>query len=88
VSKPQPVREGFRRARSRCRIAIRDILMDRSRTSPLPGALFAVNMLVATEGGGTFTFDELREDLAATGFTQAAVLRHDAAMNSIVVARK
>jgi hypothetical protein len=70
------------------RIAIRDILMEEDRTSPVAGALFAVNMLVATEGGGTFTFDELREDLAATGFTQAAVLRHDAAMNSIVVARK
>jgi hypothetical protein len=69
------------------RIAIRDILMDHSHTSPLPGALFAVNMLVATEGGGTFTFDELRDDLDAAGFTQAAVLRRDAAMNSVVVAR-
>jgi len=52
------------------------------------GALFAVNMLVATEGGGTFTFAELREDLEAAGFIQAAVLRADEAMNSIVVARK
>jgi O-methyltransferase domain/Dimerisation domain len=70
------------------RIAIRDILMDHSRTSPVPGALFAVNMLVGTDGGGTFTFDELKEDLEAAGFTQAAILRRDPAMNSIVVARK
>lgn len=69
------------------RIAIRDMLMDGSRTSPVPGALFAVNMLVGTEGGGTFTFDELREDLEAAGFSNPAVLRRDAAMNSIVVAR-
>jgi precorrin-6B methylase 2 len=70
------------------RIAIRDILMDAERIRPLAGALFAVNMLVATPGGGTFTFDELREDLAAAGFTAAAVLRQDEAMNSIVVATK
>ena len=62
--------------------------MDDSRTTPVAGALFAVNMLVATEGGGTFTFEELREDLESAGFVQAAVPRRDAAMNSVVVARK
>jgi SAM-dependent methyltransferase len=70
------------------RIAIRDILMEEGHTRPVAGALFAVNMLVATEGGGTFTFAELREDLEAAGFRQAAVLRADEAMNSIVVAKK
>ena len=70
------------------RIALRDILMAKTRTRPLAGALFAVNMLVATAAGGTFTFDELREDLEAVGFKQAAVLRQDEAMNSIVAAKK
>ncbi len=70
------------------RIAIRDILMQENRTRPVAGALFAVNMLVATEGGGTFTFQELREDLAAAGFVEARVQRQDEAMNSIIVARK
>ena len=70
------------------RIAIRDILMEADRTRPVAGALFAVNMLVATEGGGTFTFAELREDLVAAGFAEVALLRQDEAMNSIVVARK
>ena len=70
------------------RIAIRDILMGEDRTRPVAGALFAINMLVATEGGGTFTFDELREDLEAAGFSEAAVLRQDEAMNAVVVARK
>jgi len=70
------------------RIAIRDILMEADRTRPVVGALFAINMLVATEGGGTFTFDELREDLEAAGFSEAAVLRQDEAMNAVVVARK
>jgi predicted O-methyltransferase YrrM len=70
------------------RIAIRDILMEESRTRPVAGALFAVNMLVGTEGGATFTFDELRADLEHAGFIQAAVVRADEAMNAIVVAAK
>jgi predicted O-methyltransferase YrrM len=70
------------------RIAIRDILMEEDRTRPVAGALFAVNMLVATEGGGTFTFAELREDLVAAGFAEVALARQDEAMNAIVVARK
>ena len=69
-------------------IAIRDVLMDETHTQPVAGALFAVNMLVATEGGGTFTFDELREDLQHAGFTGAAVLRQDEGMNSVIVARR
>lgn len=70
------------------RIAIRDILMDESRTKPLAGALFALNMLVATEGGSTFTLGELREDLQKAGFTEATVLRQDDGMNSVVAAIK
>ena len=70
------------------RIAIRDILMDATRTQPVAGALFAVNMLVATEGGGTFTFDELAEDLAIAGFVEPMILRRDEWMNSIVAAKR
>ena len=70
------------------RIAIRDILMEANHTQPVAGALFAVNMLVATQGGGTFTFAELREDMAAAGFIRAAIMRRDKAMNAVVIAQK
>jgi SAM-dependent methyltransferase len=50
------------------RILIHDVVMDRSRTAPLLGAMFAVNMLVHTPKGGTYTFAELKEDLVAAGF--------------------
>jgi predicted O-methyltransferase YrrM len=70
------------------RIAIRDILMEENRTRPVAGALFAVNMLVATEGGSTFTLAELQEDLASAGFEPAAVQHADEAMNSVVVAQR
>jgi len=70
------------------RIVIRDILMHPARTHPVAGALFAVNMLVATEGGGTYTFEELREDLEAAGFVGPAVVHKDEGMNSVLVAEK
>ena len=70
------------------RIAIRDVVMEPSRTAPPLGALFAVNMLVATEGGGTFTLEELREDLEASGFADVRPLRRDEGMHSIVQAVK
>ena len=69
-------------------ILIRDVVMEESRISPVAGALFAVNMLVATEAGGTFTLAELTEDLEASGFTDVAVVRRDDGMNSVVGARK
>lgn len=70
------------------RIVIRDILMHPTHTQPVAGALFAVNMLVATEGGGTYTFEELREDLEAAGFVGPAVVHKDEGMNSVLVAEK
>ncbi|MDP6379838.1 MAG: hypothetical protein QF662_00715 [Phycisphaerae bacterium] len=50
--------------------------------------MFAINMLAATEGGGTFTFAELREDLEVAGFADVTLLRQDEFMNSIVRAVK
>jgi len=44
--------------------------------------------LVGTERGGTFTFDELRQDLASAGFVGAKTVRHDDGMNSVTVATK
>ena len=71
------------------RLLIRDIVMAESRIDPPAGALFAVNMLVATEGGGTFTLAELREDLEAAGFNEVSLMRHDQEwMNSVVAARR
>ena len=52
------------------RIVIRDHVMSADRTHPLEGALFAMNMLAGTEGGRTYTFDEIKEGLTAAGFTR------------------
>lgn len=70
------------------RVAIRDIIMEPDRTAPPAGALFAINMLVATQGGATFTLEELSEDLGRSGFAGATLVRRDPAMNAVVVAHK
>jgi hypothetical protein len=57
------------------RIVVRDHVMSPDRTRPLEGALFAVNMLAATSGGGTYTFDEIKEGLAAAGFTRINLIQ-------------
>ncbi len=69
-------------------VLIRDIVMDDSHVHPAVGALFAINMLVSTPLGGTYTFNELREDLEASGFGEATLLRRGEGMDSIVRATK
>jgi len=68
------------------RVLIRDIVMDDSRTSPANGAMFAVNMLVNTPGGGTFTFGELAEDLKSAGFSDPVLLHRHEGMNAVIQA--
>lgn len=48
-------------------IIIKDFVMNEDRTSPAIGALFALNMLVATECGDTFTEKEMKEWFENTG---------------------
>ena len=70
------------------RIAIRDVVMEQDRTRPVEGALFAINMLVNTEEGGTFTFQEIAEDLQSAGFVEPELSVRSEDMNSVVTARK
>jgi predicted O-methyltransferase YrrM len=78
----------FRALQPGGRILIRDILVDPSRTAPVMGALFAVNMLVGTPGGGTYTFEELRADLEQAGFADVTLLRRGDAMDSVIAAAR
>jgi cyclopropane fatty-acyl-phospholipid synthase-like methyltransferase len=70
------------------RVLVRDIVMRESRTAPVSGALFAINMLVNTPRGGTFTFRELSEDLRAAGFRKPSFLHKGEGMDSVIQALK
>jgi SAM-dependent methyltransferase len=49
------------------RVVVLDQLMNESRTGPLPAALFALNMLVGTGAGDTYTESEVRAWMAEAG---------------------
>ena len=68
------------------RIVLRDHVMEPDRTRPRAGALFAVNMLVGTSGGGTYTLDEIAAGLARAGFERIRLLRSGERMDSLVEA--
>lgn len=51
-------------------VIIRDHLMEDSRTRPPGGALFAINMLVNTAAGDSYTETEIRRWLSEAGFDQ------------------
>jgi len=69
-------------------VLIRDHVMDESRTSPAGGAFFALNMLVNTRAGDTYTFGEIKESLETAGFTDVKWLRGGERMDGLVEARK
>lgn len=70
------------------RIMLRDIVMEDSHTEPPGGALFAVNMLVRTEGGGTYSFNELAEDLRSAGFGDPQLVPGERDMDSVLLGTK
>jgi SAM-dependent methyltransferase len=52
-------------------IAIAEFLVNDERTQPLIGLIFAVNMLVFTDNGTTYSFGEIGDWLAEAGFVEA-----------------
>jgi ubiquinone/menaquinone biosynthesis C-methylase UbiE len=81
-------RKVFRALEAGGRIAVRDVVMEESRTAPVTGALFAVNMLAGTPRGGTFTFKELKEDLRSAGFSGSRLVLRGDGNDSVIVARR
>jgi ubiquinone/menaquinone biosynthesis C-methylase UbiE len=55
-------------------ISIAEFLVNADRTGPLNALFFAVNMLVNTESGDTYSFEEISSWLEAAGFTDARKL--------------
>lgn len=55
-------------------IVIAEFLVDPERKSSTMGLIFDVNMLVNTENGGTYSFEEIREWLSEAGFVKAGLV--------------
>jgi predicted O-methyltransferase YrrM len=63
----------IRRCRDACapggRLVIQDFILDETRTAPKQAALFALNMMVGTKGGNSYSEGEYRRWLNDAGFT-------------------
>jgi predicted O-methyltransferase YrrM len=70
------------------RIVIRDHVMEPERTQPPSGAIFAVNMPLATAGGNTYTFEEIQAGLVQSGFVLVRLIQKGKQMDGLIEAFK
>ena len=70
----QLLKKTFRALKSGGTIAIAEWLVNDDRTKPLPSLMFSVQMLVNTEKGGTFSFNEIKKWLEDAGFKKVRTL--------------
>jgi ubiquinone/menaquinone biosynthesis C-methylase UbiE len=68
-------------------IAVMEFLVNQDRTEPLIGLLFAVNMLINTQEGDTFSFEEISGWLRDAGFAKPRLLKVPA-ISPLVLATK
>ncbi len=55
------------------RVVIQDFVLDNAKTSPRMAAVFALNMLVNTKGGGTYSGEEYLDWLEQAGFAEGKI---------------
>lgn len=69
-------------------VVIAEFLVNSERTGPLQSLIFAVNMLVNTERGDTFSFEEIRDWLEAAGFKEVRSLEAPAPAPLILATKR
>jgi len=69
------LKKTFRPLKSGGTIAIAEWLVNDERTEPLPSLMFAVQMLVNTDKGDTFSFNEIKSWLEDAGFRKVRKLK-------------
>jgi 3-hydroxy-5-methyl-1-naphthoate 3-O-methyltransferase len=68
-------------------IAVAEFLVNADRTGPLSGLIFSLNMLVNTETGRTYSFEELSDWLRQAGFVEPRLMEVPA-VSPLVLANK
>lgn len=68
-------------------VAVQEFVPDEDRSGPPSALIFAVNMLVNTEAGDTFTFKEMSQWLREAGFKNPRLLKVPA-VSPLVLADK
>jgi SAM-dependent methyltransferase len=68
------VKKGADALESGGKLVIMDHLMNEDRTEPLQGAVFAINMLVGTRRGDTYTIDEISSWMHSAGLSDIKIM--------------
>jgi hypothetical protein len=68
-------------------LAVHEFLLDAGKTSPMSAALFALHMLVMTEGGRTYSGGEISVWMEEVGFVRPEI-RKVSEETAVVLARK
>ena len=69
-------------------MAIAEILVDEDRGGPLPALIFAVNMLVNSQHGDTFSLNEISSWLCDAGFEDVTTIEAPGLAPLLIVAKK
>ncbi len=77
------VQKAARALRPGGRVVVQDFVMSEDRSGPLSAALFALNMLVGTAGGDTFTESEIRGWMREAGLD--AIERRDTSFGTTLM---
>lgn len=78
----------FNRLQSGGEIAIQDLIMDETRTSPARGAVQSLHMLLSSGVGRCYTYQEIHTWLAGAGFRDVSWIREKDQELTIVTATK
>lgn len=80
----QLIRKGAESLNPGGQLVIMDFVMNDSRTEPFTGALFALNMLVGTEHGDSYTESEYREWMELAGLINIRLLTAGSGMQMMI----
>lgn len=69
------------------RVVIQEFILDSTKTAPVAAAVFALNMLVATSGGSSYSEDEYARWLESAGFSSIRRIDLPGPTDLIVAAR-
>ena len=70
------------------KIVIQDWIMNESKTEPVQGALFSINMLVGVEGGDVYSENEVKTWLTKAGFTSIIKVELEAGIGQMIATKK
>jgi SAM-dependent methyltransferase len=77
------IKKCFNSVNNNGKIIIQDWIMNNDRTHPVSGAVFAINMLVGTEAGDTFTEQEVTEMLTSAGFKHISRIEFESGLSQV-----